>query len=171
MSWGYVIAGAAVVLGAAYYLSEKEARAKARYERKEREYTRTIKAANRKIARSQHSAQARLRKSELKSMHLEAKLAADKVYAGIKDAKVVVAGYHRIIKQTMQEKSVLKAKMKESLGEVRREIKARLRALNAHLTQVYAEKDQQKASIDSLYAQLSQLNKKTAQIKQKMLAC
>lgn len=171
MSWGYVIAGAAAVFGAAYYLSEKEVEAKARYERKEREYARNIKAANRKIALIQHSARARLRISELKSIHLEAKLAADIVYAGIKDAKVVMAGYHRIIKQTMQEKLMWKAKMKESVGKARRDIKARLRALNAHLTQIYAAKEQKKASIDNLYKQLSQLNMKTAQVKQTMLAC
>ena len=49
MSWGYIIAGVGLALGAAYYLSDKEKSAKRHYEREEREHSQTIDRSNRQI--------------------------------------------------------------------------------------------------------------------------
>ena len=106
--------------------------------------------------------------SELRNVHRQAVLAADKVYAGIKDTKQVLSGYHRAISEVMKQKVVLKNSLDGIHGEARQEVKQKIRAFNELLTQHYAEKDALKASVDDMYLQLKKLNQNTGRLKQQL---
>ena len=164
MSWGWIAAGV-VAVGAAYYFSEKEKTAKRNYERKEREYSRTVKKANRDVEKFMKSEQFKQQRAELKLAYQRAKQAADSVYIGARDGKLAIAGFNRAIKQLMQRKTAIKKQLETVTGAVRREAFAEIKLVNEVLTSTYAERDSHQSSIDALYVQLKQLNQATASLK------
>jgi len=170
MSMGYLVLGlGGLALGVGcYYLSENEKRAKRSYKRQEREHSQTVVRCNRQIKQALISSQNKLKIKELKLLHSQSVLAADKVYAVIKNAKQALSGHHRVISEVMKQKAALKNNLDTIHGQMHQEVKQNIRVFNEILKQHYAEKDMLKKSIDDMYLKLDELNQNTGRLKLKL---
>lgn len=155
--------------GAAYVLSEKEKSAKRSYEQKEHEYSESIDRCNRQIEGAISDSYHQQKNVELELLYQQSVLNADKVYAGIKDAKLARSGLHRVITNLMKQKNAIRESLQSLSGQALKNANKHIRDLNILLTDTYSQKEQLKNSIDEKYQKLQQLNQNTAQLKHRFL--
>ncbi|MCF6207679.1 MAG: hypothetical protein L3J47_12460 [Sulfurovum sp.] len=157
----FIVAGVAIVAGAAYVLSEAEADAK----RAQKRYNRTRRESEESIRKRYEEAQRRHEEDQRTKMRRAKAKVADSIYAEIKSQKEQRRSMSATLKEYEKRLRVLHEQKRQAGMKERWQIAKQIKEIEQSIKRLQVQKEALQASIDTLYEKLKDANAQVASLK------